>query len=267
MPTQPNAVVPPATYRPPVATPRAKPRSALDVLKIVGLVVAALTVTCGGYYALFKDELAANERERQRLVADGPAIIESRVRGILEQALTLDLAQDKACASALPAGVPRYRTASLEQLTAIVPGIIGPRDAVGGYHVAPTLTPVAPDKLAEERDYEVAQRIGKALEVGALAIVVPERGQFPAAVDDESFTPGFFVGSVIVADFQTGTVLCHAQMQAVSSASVGGGPAIGLAHGLVEIPLTGSAQSLDADYEARFAEATKAALQRIGALP
>ncbi len=264
MTTAPYATVPQPAQPPRGAA--SKPQSALQVLKIVGLVIGALALTCGGYYAVFKDELAANERERQRLVAEGPAQIEARVRGILEGALALNLAEDKACASPLPSAVPRYQTASLDQLSRIVPDLVAAREPAGGYYVASILDGVAPAALAEQRDYEAAKRIGAVLEIGALVIVVPERGQFPAAVGDDSFTPGFFVGTLVVADFQTGTVRCHARMQAVSSESVGGGPAIGLAHGLVKIPLTGSSQSLEADYEARYAAATEAALTRIGAL-
>jgi hypothetical protein len=264
----------PPTWYPPqvsypgaVAPPRpqsARPVGAKTVLKIVGLVFGALFTTCIAYSVLNRDAIRAHSAERERVKDEGLATLEARVRTILQQTAALDLREEQACPEETRSATIDPVPTSLEQLARFAPDLGSTAPAVtAGYFVSNDIGALTPAQREGESKFRVADKVEEVLAKKHLGIYVPERGRAPKVIDRNAFEGGYFVGSIVIVDWQAAKVLCHARFEATSSESLGGGVGISLGRGIVTIPLDDLQEDADEDYRRNFAAASALAVERV----
>jgi len=224
-------------------------------------VFGGLVASCVAISVIFEDEINAHSAERAAVADAGLENVTDQARSILKQTAELDLTKEANCPSEFKSAPFKYESTSLAQLARLAPDA-GSTAASPGLFTTKKIN-VLLKARDEDNKFDIADAIEELAEVQYVAVFVPEHSQAPKVVSKTTFEAGAFVGSVVMADFQEGKVLCHGRFQAVSSESLEGGPAIGLARGLVEIPLSDMQDKASDDYKRNFFTAAAQTIERI----
>jgi hypothetical protein len=235
------------------------------VLKIVGIVLGALVLSCTVCIVVNKDEIDAHAQKREKIAEDGVATIAARAEGLLVKTQALfPLQEEKACPEAMRAAEIEFLPTSLRQLAHFAPEVpLSSTPITDGTRVSTKLEELTPKARADASKFDVADAVEDVLAHDYVGIFVAEAGQEPKIVDSTSFESGFFSGWVIVAELETQEPLCWGHFTAMSSSSVSGGASIGLARGLIQVPVGGGEDDLVEDYAANFTRAAADTVDRI----
>jgi hypothetical protein len=153
---------------------------------------------------------------------------------------------------------------SLGQLAHFAPDVpLASTPITDGILVSTKLEELTPKARAGASKFDVADAVEDVLAHDYAGIFVAEEGQHPKIVDSKSFESGYFSGWVIVAELESSEPLCWGHFVATSSSSVSGGASIGLARGLIQVPVGGGEDEVVEDYAANFNRAAADTVDRI----
>ncbi len=224
-------------------------------LAVVGLVLLVV---------LNKDEIAAHARARAKVADEGLSTITGRLQKI-RRAVAAFALEEKACPEPMRSARLDYLPTSMSQLALFDPTEADQNQHGIEWYRAKDLAPLAPRGPADKAPskFEIADTVAKVLKYPYLAVFIPLEQRWPKVVDAKTFDGGAFDGWVVLVDFERQAIECSARFSAASSETLAGGPAISIARGLAEIPLTSMKKSAEEDFKSNFWHAANAAIERV----